>query len=123
MRVLICGDRNWDDRPLFDEAMHRFVERHGIPELVIEGCARGADAMAERWAQENGVRVQHHPANWQLEHRAAGPIRNQRMLNAKPDYVIAFHANLPKSKGTAHMVRIARRAGVPVWLAATEALG
>jgi hypothetical protein len=36
------------------------------------------------------------------------------MLAAKPDLVLAFHADLAHSKGTKHMVGIARKAGIPV---------
>lgn len=45
--------------------------------------------------------------------KAAGPIRNQRMLDeGKPDLVVAF----PGGRGTADMVRRAKAAGVPVRL-------
>lgn len=46
--------------------------------------------------------------------QAAGVIRNREMLAEGPDVVLAFHADLAKAKGTRHMVRIAREAGVPV---------
>lgn len=46
-----------------------------------------------------------------LEGKAAGPIRNQRMLDdGKPDRVLAF----PGGRGTANMVKLAKAAGVPV---------
>lgn len=50
-------------------------------------------------------------ADWNAHGRSAGPIRNAKMLaEGKPDLVVAF----PGGKGTAHMVGIARKAGVPV---------
>jgi hypothetical protein len=50
-------------------------------------------------------------AQWKKHGRAAGPIRNQRMLDeGKPDLVVAF----PGGRGTADMIRRAERAGVPV---------
>ena len=119
-RILICGDRNFGSHPLdaqtFDAAMLAWMRKHGRPSLVIEGCARGADRMAEGWANQFSITVEHHPALWDLEGRAAGPLRNQRMLDRAPDAVIAFHRDLASSKGTGHMVRIARKAGVPVWV-------
>lgn len=118
--VLICGDRNWASASTFQAAMERWVAKHGEPGLVIEGCARGADRMAEIWAAQNGIPTEHHPALWAEEGRAAGPRRNERMLARKPDAVIAFHADLANSRGTAHMVRIARHAGVPVWVAVKQ---
>jgi len=50
-------------------------------------------------------------ADWHLHGKAAGPKRNQRMLDhGRPKRVIAF----PGGKGTADMVDRARVAGVDV---------
>ncbi|HEX9994421.1 MAG TPA: DUF2493 domain-containing protein [Acidimicrobiales bacterium] len=118
MRVLVCGDRNWTDYRMVAaalEAHHRTVAP-GEPFVVIEGGARGADALAARWAfHRSGVDHERYPADWDRYGKRAGPIRNQRMLTeGEPDVVLAFHDDLEASKGTAHMVRIARAAGVPV---------
>lgn len=51
------------------------------------------------------------PADWAAYDRAAGPIRNARMIaEGKPDIVLAF----PGGRGTANMVAQARKAGVRV---------
>ena len=48
--------------------------------------------------------------------RAAGPIRNQRMLvEGKPDLVIAFHDDLESSRGTKDMIKRSLKAGIRVW--------
>ena len=49
-------------------------------------------------------------ADWEKHGKAAGPKRNKRMLEWKPDLVVAF----PGGKGTANMVQQARQAGVEV---------
>ena len=49
-------------------------------------------------------------ADWETHGRAAGPIRNEKMLTWKPDLVVAF----PGGVGTADLVRRAEAAGVPV---------
>jgi len=57
------------------------------------------------------------PAHWDEYGRAAGPIRNRQMLDKGwADAVVAFHLNLDESKGTADMVREARKRGLPVWV-------
>jgi hypothetical protein len=67
--------------------------------------------MASRYADEHGLSQERFPADWDTHGRAAGPIRNQRMLDVgKPDFVIAF----PGGHGTANMVRKAKAAGVQV---------
>jgi len=50
-------------------------------------------------------------AKWSKHGRAAGPIRNQEMIDeCKPDLVVAF----PGGRGTADMVRRAKAAGIRV---------
>lgn len=89
MRVLICGGRDYRDarrvRLTLDEAhlKHRFS-------LVIQGGARGADLLAEAWATARGVSCDTYHADWR-EGKAAGPIRNQRMIDqGRPELVIAL---------------------------------
>jgi hypothetical protein len=119
MIVLVCGDREWTDRTALvaalDEEMRNVVEVDAECFVLIEGCARGADAMAEDWAALRGVPNVHFPADWSFGPKG-GPLRNIAMLKGGPDKVIAFHENLSESKGTRHMVTIAKRAGIPVVL-------
>lgn len=120
MRLLVCGDRNWEDRAYLFAALDAVHNAYGV-ELVIEGEARGADLMARAWAQGRHIHYQARPALWELHGKAAGPIRNREMLaDGKPDAVIAFHHNLLNSKGTRDMVDVARRAGVPVRVLPSE---
>jgi hypothetical protein len=78
---------------------------------LIAGGARGADTLAYEWAQARGIPAVVYKADWAKLGRAAGPIRNQRMLGeGNPNLVIAF----PGGRGTANMVRLAREAGVEV---------
>jgi UDP-N-acetylmuramoylalanine-D-glutamate ligase len=53
-----------------------------------------------------------YPADWKLHGKSAGHIRNQQMLDeSKPDIVIAF----PGGRGTANMIKRAKKAGVEVF--------
>lgn len=120
MRVLVTGDRNWTDQMIVDVVLDGFQSHANyiVAELmtVIDGAARGADTCGHRWATDNEVRNERYPAKWDEHGKAAGPIRNALMLKeCKPDFVLAFHNDLENSKGTKHMVTIARKAGVPVY--------
>lgn len=110
MRVLVCGGRDYEDEALVWRVLDDLLREKG-PLTVIEGGATGADRFARRWAQ---FRVQGHireDADWRTYGRAAGMIRNRKMLQLwKPDLVIAF----PGGKGTANMVEIARAAGTTI---------
>jgi hypothetical protein len=109
MRVIVCGGRDYKDRAHLWAWLDKFHALHRITEL-IEGGARGADTLAREWGHLNNVLTTTVVANWARYGRRAGPIRNQTMLDMRPDAVIAF----PGNQGTAHMTSIARRQGVKV---------
>lgn len=105
-RALVCGGRTFDDWRLLRDTLQQIR-----PALIINGGASGADQLATRWAHHDKVPVCEFPANWRFAGRAAGPLRNQAMIDfAKPDLVVAF----PGGRGTADMVRRAREAGITV---------
>jgi len=111
MKVLICGDRNWTD----EETIKAYIRTLPPDSVVINGRCRGADSIARFAAKEYGYEVEDYPAAWEKQGRAAGPIRNKKMLDkGKPEIVIAFHDDLEHSKGTKDMIRQARAAGIPV---------
>lgn len=79
---------------------------------IIHGaCRSGADLWADEWAVVNWTQIEEYPADWAKYGRAAGPIRNRRMISeGKPDLVLAF----PGGRGTSDMVRRAELAGITV---------
>lgn len=108
---LICGGRDFTDVALFNSTMRRLLRERGRPKGIIHGAARGADAMAENWAASLGIARRRFPAQWDKHGRAAGPIRNQAMIDkGNPSLGIAF----PGGRGTADMTRRAREAGAAV---------
>lgn len=108
--VIVCGSRTWSDESAIRQALAALPRRTRI----VAGGARGADAIAARIARELGFEVVEVHAEWGRYGRAAGPIRNQRMLDEyKPSLVLAFRV-FGHSPGTDDMVRRARAAGVPV---------
>lgn len=111
MRILVCGGRNYHNRARINRVLLAVEKKHGI-DAIIQGAANGADRWAAEWGWDNKKPVCSYPAQWDEHGNKAGPIRNFDMLkNSSPDAVIAF----PGGTGTAHMVRIAKRAGLPVW--------
>lgn len=114
-RVIFCGSRDWHSWHPVLEAVERLHAEH--PDLVvIHGGARGADEMVDRLARKNGLPVEVFKADWEGRGHAAGPIRNQQMLDSGVQEVVAFKENFDYSLrrgGTEGMIRIAQRAGVP----------
>jgi predicted Rossmann-fold nucleotide-binding protein len=126
VRVLVCGGRDYGQVQIAKTgANNPFAEQeearaHAVLDklhaeagidCIIEGGARGADALAAQWARKTRTTHEPYPADWESFGSMAGPMRNTAMLTqGKPDLVIAF----PGGRGTADMVRKARKAGVAV---------
>lgn len=122
MRVLVCGSRTFNDSAAVASTLWGLTALLGDdPDMVvIEGkCPYGgADRHAEDWARNFATEHLSFPADWNTHGRAAGPIRNQRMLDeGKPDMVWAFvDKPLAESRGTSDMVRRAMTAGLPTYV-------
>lgn len=110
MKVLVCGGRDFEDAALVERVLDSFHKQRGLTG-IIEGGARGADTLGRLYGERHGVPVTTFHAEWKRLGRAAGPIRNKRMLDeGKPDLVVAF----PGGHGTANMIWQAKADGVEV---------
>jgi len=145
VRVIVCGSRNWTDENAIEREIGNVIRLYGygaFKEITIvhgdngydahghalppfkpdELAVRGADKLAGKVARRLLLKVEQHPAFWKqmaakgLPKTAAGPVRNQEMLDAGVDLVIAFHPNILESKGTLDMFKKAVKAKVPIWL-------
>ena len=112
-RVLVCGGRDFNRPEVVHsalEAIEGMCAHLELEMVVIHGaCPRGADAAVR--SCRASFWVMPYRADWKAHGRAAGPIRNQQMIDeAHPDMVLAF----PGGRGTADMVRRARKANIRV---------
>ena len=115
LRVLVCGGRDYSNVERLYKVLDwvdgswESAESTGPISTIISGHARGADQLAEKYANEKNIPLEIYPAQWDVHGKSAGVIRNQEMLDeGLPDLVVAF----PGGKGTAHMVKIAQKANV-----------
>lgn len=120
--ILVTGGRTYADAAKVDEVLGTILVRAAMahpneecPMVVRHGDATGADRLAKEWCEANGVPDDPFPvvmSEWRRYGKAAGPIRNARMIAEPPtpDLVVAF----PGNDGTADCVRQAREAGIPV---------
>ena len=108
MRVLVCGSRTWTTRWLIES----MLVKHKAT-VVIDGAAKGADSLGHNVAVGLGLKTIRFPADWKKHGKAAGPIRNQQMLDeGKPDLVLAFWDG--KSRGTQDMIERTKKAGIEI---------
>jgi hypothetical protein len=80
--------------------------------LIIHGDAHGVDTEADNVCTALGLDHIKFYANWKHYGKAAGPIRNRKMLDMKPDEVWAFP--VPHSIGTRDCMNEAARRGIIV---------
>jgi hypothetical protein len=114
-RILITGSRDWADRESMRAALFQQLTKlrpeSGRAAVLIHGGCRGADSMAAAIWRSWGLSIEQHDADWAADGKAAGPIRNQRMVNLGADICLAFPT--AGSRGTYDCVRRAREAGIP----------
>jgi hypothetical protein len=120
-RVLVTGSRTWPKPELvclaLDGAFCEATNAGRLMTLVHGACPQGADAQAVDWhlymvARDLPVKVEPHPANWTLNGKRAGFIRNAHMVNLGADLCLAFIKD--GSRGASHTARLAEAAGIPV---------
>ncbi|MFJ7963172.1 SLOG family protein [Streptomyces sp. NPDC096324] len=124
-RILVTGSRDWQAIGIVRHALTEVlaVRPHDQPIVVVHGdCPTGADIMAKAWAlttftpactdDYERITEEAHPANWRLNGKAAGPIRNKAMVDKGADVCLAFIRN--GSRGASHTAALAEQAGIPV---------
>lgn len=102
MKLAIIGSRSFDN---YDFLKTRFKDIGEI-EVVISGGAKGADALAEKWALENNIPTKIFLPDFKKFGRGAYRMRNEEIVNLS-DEIIAFWDG--KSKGTKNSITYARK--------------
>jgi hypothetical protein len=121
------GQAGFQPLELAAEVVKRLLIRYGPDLLIVHGGASGIDWSFTRACADLGVKVEVHPARWDvldapgaiirqnkdgLRYNAnAGPIRNAKMVAAGAGMCVAFHRFLARSRGTKDCVRRAIEAG------------
>lgn len=148
-KILVCGGRDFGELYVYNDFKKKRVLKKGdalitaglqkqfvfdtldeiYPEytsdadlLIINGAGWGADMCSTQWATRNNIKYHEYPADWKRHKNAAGPIRNQKMLDEEVEYdrfnkplvdkflVVAF----PGDKGTNDMITRSEKLGITV---------
>lgn len=126
-RILVTGSRRFTDAQALEAALldtwHDTTQLGGQM-LVVHGACypmpdpsgnrpyRSADWLTHLWCVARSIPDEPHPADWHTHGRAAGPLRNQAMVDLGAHLCIA--ARLGASTGTRDCTRRAHAAGIPV---------
>ena len=102
MKLAIIGGRDFND---YEKLVSSLADIEGV-KLVISGGAKGADALAERYAKEKDIEFIKFLPDWNIHGKAAGPIRNELIIKTC-DRVVAFWDG--KSPGTRSSIELAKK--------------
>jgi hypothetical protein len=114
MRVIVAGSRDVNSKIIVHQAI---IESEFDITEVISGCARGVDKLGEAIALDDNIPVKQFPANWDEYGRGAGFIRNREMAEYADALIAVWDG---KSKGTKHMIDIARKYGLEIYVYRVE---
>lgn len=108
--VVVTGGREFTDAGFVWKSLDQFEEDYGEVIALVCGMADGVDMAAWGWADFHNIPIREFKANWTLFDTAAGPIRNQEMIDENPD--INFGIIFPGGVGTADMTKRLRKAEI-----------
>lgn len=116
INLAIVGSSQYYDFAFIEEQIDNWVERIGFPDLVILGGASGVDYLAERWADNNNVKVAVYHDAWQSPRVGlqdsgrdeAGTDLTNKLINAAT-HILAFPSRT--SKWTRVTIQISERLG------------
>ncbi len=108
MKIAVIGSRNFNDYSLLKNIMDKYKNEC---EGIVSGGARGADKLAERYAEENQIPLKVFKPEWKRYGKGAGLIRNRTIVE-NADLIIAFWDG--KSKGTKYTIDYAKKCGKKV---------
>lgn len=108
--ILVAGSRDFTDYKKLAGLCDTIIcntQHDGV--CIVSGGARGADKLAEQYANENCYELKVFPAKWDTYGKSAGYIRNAEMHNflAEQDNRICVCFWDGKSKGTQSNFKLA----------------
>jgi hypothetical protein len=123
MRVIVAGAVAWTDA----EPIRAALARLPATAVIVHGDCAGVDALAGQVARELGLAVERWVKNRDDVARHGKKLAwkglNERMLASGAVLILAFHPTIEESRGTGHLIELARAAGVEVIIHAGAATG
>lgn len=110
MRLAFTGGRDY--APVSEDAaeLTRLVQRLEPSLILVGDCPTGVDPWVKCWAEAGDMPCQVFEADWRAYGKAAGPIRNQSMIDLAQALV-----TFPGGKGTANCVAAARKSQIQIY--------
>lgn len=114
--VLVAGSRTFNDYDMMLQQLDHLLQHHAPNVVIVSGGAKGADSLAEHYANEKGYRNHIMPAQWDLYGKSAGYRRNEEMHQYIARFpnrgVVCFWDG--ESRGTAHNFELCKQYDSPL---------
>lgn len=105
LNIAIIGSRSFNDYNLLVSELSKLdILNENL--TIVSGGAKGADMLAEKYADENDYNKKIFKPNWKKYGRGAGIVRNKEIIE-NSDLVIAFWDGT--SKGTKSSIDLAKK--------------
>lgn len=123
LRIIVAGSRGFEDYQLLSNILMNYLSEMDDKDVVdnpnqvkfISGTARGADTLGEQFAYTYEYDVKRFVPDWDTYGKSAGYRRNAEMAKyASEAYGVLFAFWDGKSKGTKHMIDLAKKYGLEV---------
>jgi len=119
-KVIVAGGRNFTDYEFVKERLDYLLARRKNVVIVSGACNTGkvtyirpdgtkvcgADGLGERYAAERNIPTEVYPAEWEKYGKSAGYRRNEVMAKIANAAACFWDG---KSRGTGHMIDLARQ--------------
>lgn len=110
MKTIIAGSRSITEYNLLLRAIEQCPFKITS---VVSGKAKGVDSLGEQYSKEHNLPIHLFPADWKKFGRGAGIVRNREMATNAEALLALWDG---KSKGTESMIKLARQAGILVFI-------
>lgn len=113
--LLVAGTRTYEDYSEFSNVIALLTKNHKCLK-ILTGDAKGADALARRYASQHGLPLQVFAAHWDEYGKRAGYQRNRLMhevlAESKRRGAVLFWDGV--SRGTRQSIALAKEFGTPL---------
>lgn len=120
-RILLTSSREFSDRSLMIKAFKEAIfyigsqyKKEKVNVTLVQGGARGGDRLGISVASAFKWAVETHLADWDEHGKAAGMIRNKKMVDLGADVCVSLTVGGLPCYGTRHCTSLAEKAEIHV---------
>lgn len=113
VKVGIVGSRSITDEAyvfsVLDFYLRRLLEENEV--IIISGGAVGTDTLAEKFAEQKGLKIEIYKPEYDKYPPKVAPIKRNQIIVDNSDYLIAITTG---SSGTASTIKMAEKKEIPI---------